>query len=141
MPDFAASESLAAGDPPALTPRDWRLLDQVDGRRDVAALAAVLDEPLEDVAASVQSLQAAAILELRRPAPDAGAVARAAIEAGRYEEAARLLRARLASIRTTSRRGARSGWPKSVPGASSAPSKHGRAGVPAIPNTPATLRH
>jgi tetratricopeptide (TPR) repeat protein len=95
VPDFTDSETLAAGDPPPLTPRDWRLLDVVDGRRDVASLALMLDEPLEDVAASIQSLQAAAILDLRRPAPDATALARAALDAGRYDEAARLLRARL----------------------------------------------
>jgi hypothetical protein len=95
VPDFTASEILAAGDPPALTPRDWRLLDLVDGTRDVAALAAALDEPVEDVAACIQSLRAAAILDLSRPSPAPAVVARAAIEAGRYEEAARVLHARL----------------------------------------------
>lgn len=95
VPDFTASETLAAGDPPLLTPRDWRLLDVVDGRRDIASLAIALDEPLEDIAASIQSLQAAAILDLRRPVPDATAVARTALDAGRYDDAARLLRARL----------------------------------------------
>lgn len=95
VPDFTDSETLAAGELPLLTPRDWRLLDAVDGRRDIASLAIALDEPLEDVAASIQSLQAAAILDLRRPAPDATDLARTALEAGRYDEAARLLRARL----------------------------------------------
>ena len=96
VPAFTDSETLAAGDPPSLSPLDWRLLDLVDGSRDVAALAAALGEPLEDVAECVQSLQAAAILDLSRPAPEPLVVARAAIEAGRYEEAARLLHARLA---------------------------------------------
>jgi hypothetical protein len=95
VPDFTASETLAAGEPPLLTPRDWRLLDMVDGRRDIASLAIALDEPLEDVAAGIQSLQAAAILDLRQPAPDATDLARIALEAGRYDEAARLLRVRL----------------------------------------------
>jgi tetratricopeptide (TPR) repeat protein len=95
VPDFTASDVLAAGDPPALTSLDWRLLDQVDGVRDVAALAVAVDEPLEDVAESIQLLHGALILELRRPVADARLVARTAIEAGRYEEAATLLRARV----------------------------------------------
>lgn len=96
VPDFTAAEVLAVGDVPSLTPLDWRVLDQVDGVRDVAALAQAVDEPLEQVAASIRALQAALILELRRPAADASQVARTAIEAGRYEEAATLLRARVA---------------------------------------------
>ncbi|MGH7593818.1 MAG: DUF4388 domain-containing protein [Gemmatimonadales bacterium] len=95
VPTFGATERIAAGDPPSLTPRDWRVLDLVDGTRDIAALATALDEPLEEVAACVQSLQAAAILDLSQPDPEPLLVARAAIEAGRYEEAVRLLRARL----------------------------------------------
>lgn len=96
VPAFTPSETLAAGDPPSLTPRDWRVLDLVDGTRDIAALAAELGEPLEDVAACIQALQAATILDLSQPAPEPLVVARAAIEAGRYEDAARLLRTRLA---------------------------------------------
>ena len=95
VPDFTPLDVLGAGEVPALTPLDWRLLDQVDGVRDVAALAVALDEPIEDVGGSIQALQAALILELRRPVADAGLVARTAIESGRYEEAAALLRARV----------------------------------------------
>ena len=97
IPAFAAPELLARGEPPALTPRDWRVLDVVDGARDIAGIAAVLGEPLEDVAARVRSLQAAAILDLNRPGPDLAVVARSAIEAGRYDEAAQLLQVRVAA--------------------------------------------
>jgi tetratricopeptide (TPR) repeat protein len=96
IPQFTDPALLAAGEPPALGPRDWRLLDVVDGVRDVQALATLLDEPLEEVAASVQQLTAGLILELHPPAPDAAAVAHAAIEAGQYDDAAVLLRSRLA---------------------------------------------
>jgi hypothetical protein len=92
VPDFVTAEALIAGEPPALSPREWRLLDLVDGARDVAALAGALDEPVEWVAASVRGLQAAAILVLHEPPPDAAAAARASIDAGRYEDAAGLLR-------------------------------------------------
>lgn len=95
IPVFAEGLSTATGEVPSITPREWRLLDQIDGVRDVAALAAVLHEPLDVVATCIQSLQAALILDLRQPAADASQVARAAIEAGRYEDAAALLRARL----------------------------------------------
>ncbi|MGH7524182.1 MAG: DUF4388 domain-containing protein [Gemmatimonadales bacterium] len=97
IPAFAAPEIVTRGDPPALTPRDWRVLDVVDGTRDIAGIAAVLGEPLEDIAARVQWLEAAAILELNRPGPDLTVVVRSAIEAGRYNEAAQLLQVRLAS--------------------------------------------
>lgn len=96
VPDFVADDRLAHGPIPELTPRDWRILDAIDGRRDVAAVAAAVAEPIAEVAAQIQALQAAAILELRRPPADGGVAARAAIEAGYYEEAATLLRARLA---------------------------------------------
>lgn len=95
VPDFVANDVLAVGDVPALTPLDWRLLDQVDGVHDVAALAVAIDEPLEEVAASVHALQAALILELRGPVADASLAARSAIDAGQYEAAATLLRARV----------------------------------------------
>ena len=97
IPAFLAPDILAVGDLPAITPREWRLLDQIDGARDVATLAAVLEEPLDEVAACIQSLQGALILELRRPAADASRAARAAIDAGQYDEATRLLRDRLAA--------------------------------------------
>jgi tetratricopeptide (TPR) repeat protein len=97
VPSFADPERIAQGDAPALSPLDWRVLDAVDGVRDVAALAGALDEPLEDVGASVQALQAAAILDLRPPEPEPARVAQLAIEAGRYEEAIAMLRARLSA--------------------------------------------
>jgi hypothetical protein len=95
VPDFTGGDQLGVGDAPSLTSLDWRLLDQVDGVRDIAALAVAIDEPLEEVAGRIQALQAALILELRRPVADANLVARTAIEAGRYEEAATLLRAQV----------------------------------------------
>lgn len=98
VPDFADAESIADGPIPTLDPLDWRLLDAVDGVRNVAALAAALDEPLDAVAERVRSLQAAAILQLMSAPADVSLQARAAIEAGRYDEAAALLRARVAAV-------------------------------------------
>lgn len=98
VPDWVEAEVMAQGTPPELTPLDWRILDAVDGLRDVAALAATLDEPLEEVAERVLALQAATILELRAAPHDVEVEARAAIEAGRYEEAIVLLRARVAAM-------------------------------------------
>lgn len=77
---------------------DWRLLDAVDGVRDVAALAAVLEEPLEEVAERVRDLMAAAILDLQAPTTDVATQARGAIEAGRHAEAIPPLQARLAAV-------------------------------------------
>lgn len=95
VPAFTTSEVLASGGAPSLSSLDWRVLDQVDGVRDVTALAAAVDEPLDAVAAAIQGLHACLILELRQPVADAREVARSAIDAGRYEEAATLLRARV----------------------------------------------
>ncbi len=95
--DFAPAERLVAGDPPSLSPLDWRLLDAVDGVRDVGALAAAIGEPLEDVAERIQALEAAAILVLRRAPANIAVESRAALEAGRYEDAAVLLRARVSA--------------------------------------------
>jgi tetratricopeptide (TPR) repeat protein len=97
VPAFAPADLLASGVAPLLSPLDWRILDRVDGVRDVAELAAVLDEPLEEIAERVQSLQAAAILELQAARNNPAVAARMALEAGRYEEAAQLLRDRLAA--------------------------------------------
>lgn len=98
VPIFAPFEQIGSGDPPTLDPFDWRLLDAVDGVRNIAALAASLDEPLDTVADRVRSLQAAAILQLASAPPDVALEARAAIEAGRYGEAATLLRARVEAV-------------------------------------------
>ncbi len=95
--DFAPAERLMVGGAPSLSPLDWRLLDAVDGVRDVGALAAAVGEPLEDVAERVQALEAAAILVLRRAPANIAVEARAALEAGRYEDAAVLLRSRVAA--------------------------------------------
>ncbi len=97
VPDFAPFDQMAAGTAVELAPRDWRLLDLVDGVRDVAALAAALDEPLETIAESVLKLQGAAILELHAPAADPALAARMAIEAGAYDQAAELLQVRVTS--------------------------------------------
>jgi hypothetical protein len=76
---------------------DWRLLDAIDGVRDIAALSAVLDEPLEEVAERLRHLVAAAILDLQAPPMDVATQARTAIEAGRHTEAIPPLQARLAA--------------------------------------------
>ncbi|MEO8478684.1 MAG: DUF4388 domain-containing protein [Gemmatimonadota bacterium] len=49
---------------------DWRIVDAANGQRDVAALAAHLVEPIEEVGARVRALESAAILHLRQPDPD-----------------------------------------------------------------------
>lgn len=98
VPCFVSPEQLGRGGPVGLDPLDWRLLDAVDGVRNVASLAAALGESLETVADRVRSLQAAAILQLAAAPPDVSLEARAAIEAGKYDEAAALLRARVASM-------------------------------------------
>ncbi|HEY4101900.1 MAG TPA: DUF4388 domain-containing protein [Gemmatimonadales bacterium] len=97
VPAFVPADQLAAGAVPALVPLDWRILDRVDGVRDLSELAAALDEPLEEVAERIQSLCAATILELRPARSNPLLAARMALEARRYEEAARLLRDRLAA--------------------------------------------
>jgi Flp pilus assembly protein TadD len=97
VPVFLAPELVAAGGPLSLTALDWRILDVVDGSRDVAAIGATLDEPLEEVGARIRELVAGAILQLHAPTADGTAAARQAIEAGRYEEAAERLRSRLTS--------------------------------------------
>ncbi|MBK7595539.1 MAG: DUF4388 domain-containing protein [Gemmatimonadetes bacterium] len=100
IPVFVADDRLAVGAPPELDPLDWRILDAVDGRRDVSAIAGTLDEPLETVGDRVRALQGATILELAAaPANDALA-ARAAIEAGRYDDAVALLEQRVGSVRS-----------------------------------------
>src|SRR5690606_27927653 len=85
-------------DPVHLDATDWRLLDAVDGVRDIAAIAAVLDEPLEDVAERLRHLVATAILDLQDPPRDVATQARTAIEAGRHAEAIPPLQARLAVV-------------------------------------------
>jgi len=95
--DFAPADRIAAGAAHDLSPDDWRLLDLVDGRRDIAALATALAEPIEVVASSVRALESAAILELRPPAAnDATEGARTALGTGRFDDAVRLFREHVA---------------------------------------------
>jgi tetratricopeptide (TPR) repeat protein len=95
IPAFLPAEAVARGEPLSLGALDWRILDAVDGQRDVAAISATLDEPLEDVGVRVRELVAGAILQLLAPVADGTAEARQAIDAGRYDEAAERLRVRL----------------------------------------------
>lgn len=95
IPAFCAADAVARGEVLALGALDWRILDVVDGQRDVAAISASLDEPLEDVGARIRELVAGGILQLLPPAADGTAEARQAIDAGRYDEAADRLRLRL----------------------------------------------
>ncbi len=94
VPRFVEAASLAEGEAPILEALDWRILDAVDGQRDVGAIAAQLDEPLEFVGARVRALLGAAILELAAAPINDAVAARAAIEAGRYDLAVTLLESR-----------------------------------------------
>lgn len=98
VPAFVAPDRLRHGEPVTLEPIDWRILDAVDGVRDLAAVAAAIDEPPEDVAIRVRWLMGAAILELTEAPADVAVDARAAIEAGRYDDAVALLRTRVAAM-------------------------------------------
>jgi tetratricopeptide (TPR) repeat protein len=95
IPALLPTEVMQIGDTLSLGALDWRILDTVDGQRDVAAISAALDEPLEDVGERVRGLVGGAILQLLVPQADGTAAARQAIDAGRYEEAAEHLRVRL----------------------------------------------
>lgn len=96
IPCFAPPEVIETGPPAALAPLDWRVLDAIDGRRNLAALAATLGEPIEDVAERVRALVTAAILVLQAAPRNVALEARAAIEAGQYEHAVALLTGRVA---------------------------------------------
>ncbi len=100
VPVFAAPEAMAAGTSLVLEPLDWRVLDGVDGTRDVGAIAALLDEPLDRVGERVRALQGAAILELQAAPQSNALAARAAIEAGRYDDAVSLLASRVEVVST-----------------------------------------
>lgn len=73
VPAFNDADVIAHGERIALEGLDWRILDAVDGQRDVAAIAARLGEALEEVGERIRVLEAAAILHLRpasaEPAP------------------------------------------------------------------------
>jgi len=97
VPAFAAPDTIAAGDRVQLDPLDWRILEATDGQRDVAAIAALLEEPLEDVGDRVQALEAAAILQLRSsPREQRQAPARPMPDEGERDATARRLRERVA---------------------------------------------
>ncbi len=91
LPSFGPADAIASGGPLSLSTTDWRVLDVVNGSRSIAAIAAALAEPIEDVAERVRALVAAAILELRAAPRNVTLEARSAIEAGRYEQAVELL--------------------------------------------------
>ena len=95
VPTFCSAEELAGGESIRLEPVDWRILDAVDGVRDVAGVAARLDESLETVGERLQLLEAAAILQLCRPPEDVTEGARLATGAGRYEDVIAQLRVRV----------------------------------------------
>lgn len=95
VPAMAAPEVIAAGPPLSLTALDWRILDAIDGGRDIAAIAAMVDEPLETVGTHVRELARAAILLIHSPPENATLEARQALEAGEYDRAAGRLRGRL----------------------------------------------
>lgn len=95
VPRFTAPDVIAAGAPLQLVALDWRILDSVDGVRDIAAIAAALDEPLEAVGVHVSELAGAAILQLDSPPENATLEAHLALEAGEYDAAAGRLRGRL----------------------------------------------
>ncbi len=95
VPDFAVDDAIASGrawNPGVL---DWRILDAVDGVRDVATMAALLGEPVEDVGGAIQELVASAILVL---SPPLVVQARAALRSERFHDAVILLRHRLALV-------------------------------------------
>lgn len=98
IPVFADLEQIGAGEGLALDPLDWRILDAVDGRRDVGAIAAAVDEPLEVVGERVRRLEGTAILEMTAAPANPALAARAAIEAGRYDAAVGLLESRVSTV-------------------------------------------
>lgn len=55
--------------PVSLEALDWRIVDAANGQRDVAAMAAHLGEPIEEVGERVRALESMAILLLRQPEP------------------------------------------------------------------------
>lgn len=83
---------------PPLDSLAWRVLDAVDGLRSVQAIAERLDEPIEDVAHRIELLLAETILVRRSTAAAVDLTARAALAAGRHEEAIDQLRCRIASV-------------------------------------------
>lgn len=96
VPAFADAQVVAAGERVVLETLDWRILDAVNGIRDVAAIAALLGEPLEDVGERVRTLVAAAILQLHPAAsepPASGEVQSGRDE--RHEEMVERYRARI----------------------------------------------
>ncbi len=98
VPDFRTAGGDVPGSLPPLDPLDWRVLDAVDGVRTVAVIAERLDEPVDEVQARIVALVRAAILEIRSAPVAVDVMARAAVEAGRYDDAAARLRDRVTSV-------------------------------------------
>ncbi len=97
VPRFASVAEIAGGTPLMLDNLDWRILDRIDGRRDIAALARELMEPVESVARRSLRLAAAAIIHLDMPAGDSVARARAVLDQGDAVAAIGILAERVAA--------------------------------------------
>jgi hypothetical protein len=94
---FTDPEVIATGEQLVLDSLDWRILDVVDGSRDVAGVAALLDESLEVVGERIQRLVASAIFQLEKSTDTAEVPVEFASEAGRYDDAVAELRSRVSS--------------------------------------------
>lgn len=97
VPQFRDSGSIADGGFVDLDGIDWRLLDRIDGARDLRTIAGEIDEPLELVAERAMRLAGDAIIQLASPVGDLLADARAALECGDAAAAAALLAERVAA--------------------------------------------
>ncbi|HET9065189.1 MAG TPA: DUF4388 domain-containing protein [Gemmatimonadales bacterium] len=84
--------------PVSLEALDWRIIDAANGLRDVAALAAHLVEPIEEVGARLRVLEAAAILHLRHPEPEVRQSGDRAPPLDSPEQSIERLRARLRHV-------------------------------------------
>jgi transcription elongation GreA/GreB family factor len=95
IPACLPPDVVEQGAPITLDPLDWRIIDAVDGQRDVAGLAAHLGEPLEAVGEHVRTLVAATILQLySAPESPAREPDRLAVSTS-YDDAVERLRAQL----------------------------------------------
>ncbi len=97
VPRFASPREIAGGAPLVLDNLDWRIIDRVDGRRDIAGLAQDIREPAETVARAALRLAAAAIIHLDTPTGDPIALARAALDQGEVAAAIGILAERVAA--------------------------------------------
>ncbi len=95
VPGFVTPTVLGEGERVRLDPFDWRILEAIDGVRNVAALAAFLDEPLEEVGDRIQALAAAAILQLDPAVRGSDAPSPRGADDARYDASVRRLRDRV----------------------------------------------